>query len=181
LLPIIADRSGNQHTAIISSTLYNNEFFNRIGRQPPVTWFLVRFPLLTQTRLLASTHGIIMKALLSTMLVVLSSLTVSGENTCDVGDKCTISGVISIYRTPPAFTATLDLGATCVPLALPDSVYSDADLWSGKQVIIRGEALPNYSSDDAVLTYEVSGRNVIAAVCGANPYILFVDEISLTK
>ena len=122
-----------------------------------------------------------MKALLSIILVTLPSLAVAGENACNVGDQCTISGVISIYRTPRAFTATLDLGSTCVALALPDSVYSDADLWNGKQVIIRGEALPNYSSDDAVLTYEVRGRDVTAAVCDASPYILFVDEISLPK
>jgi hypothetical protein len=35
LLPIIGHNSGNQHTTIISFTLYYEEFFNRIGQNPP--------------------------------------------------------------------------------------------------------------------------------------------------
>jgi hypothetical protein len=35
LLPIIGQSLGNQHAAIISSMLYNTEFFNRIGRELP--------------------------------------------------------------------------------------------------------------------------------------------------
>jgi hypothetical protein len=34
LLPIIGHHSGNQHNTIISSTIYKQEFFNRIGRKP---------------------------------------------------------------------------------------------------------------------------------------------------
>jgi hypothetical protein len=33
LLPIIGQSLGNQHAAIISSMLYNTEFFNRIGQK----------------------------------------------------------------------------------------------------------------------------------------------------
>jgi hypothetical protein len=36
LLPIIGQSLANQHAAIISSMLYNTEFFNRIGQKPPL-------------------------------------------------------------------------------------------------------------------------------------------------
>jgi hypothetical protein len=35
LLPIIGDRSGNQHNTIISLTSDQQEFFNRIGQKSP--------------------------------------------------------------------------------------------------------------------------------------------------
>jgi len=37
LLPIIGHHSSNQHTAIISSTVYSQEFFNGIGQKLPLT------------------------------------------------------------------------------------------------------------------------------------------------
>jgi len=36
LLPIIGHHSGNQPNTIISSTLYTQEFFNRIGQKQPL-------------------------------------------------------------------------------------------------------------------------------------------------
>ena len=122
-----------------------------------------------------------MKSIVLLILAMLPIAASSGENVCEVDHECSIDGVITIYRTPPAFTAVLERESTCIPLALPDSIYTDADRWNGKQVSIRGDALANYRSDDAVFTYSVRGRDVTAAICGASPLVIFVNEISLIE
>jgi len=122
-----------------------------------------------------------MRSSILLLFAVLPGLAISGENVCNIGDECSIAGVITIYRTPPAFTAVLEKEPTCIPLALPDSIYSDFESWNGKQVTILGEALPNYGSDDGVGAYEVNGRNVTAAICNISPYIIFVSEISVAE
>ena len=121
----------------------------------------------------------ITRAALFLALIAISVVAVSADSSCDIGEDCRVSGIISIYRTPPAFTAILEIDQSCIPLALPDAVYSDADSWNGKRVVLRGEALPNYSSGGGVLTYETRGRDVIASLCGDSPYALFVNEITL--
>ncbi len=119
----------------------------------------------------------------SLLLVFLLAFSVSsgGEETCQIDEKFSLDGVLTIYLTPPAFTAVLERNSTCIPLALPASIYSDAGLWNGKQVTIRGETLPNYRSDDAVVTYAVRGRDVTAAICGSSSFVIFVNEISLVE
>lgn len=134
---------------------------------------------LTNSVLSPTSQVIRMRTVLLLTVATLPVLAGAADDACEVGEACSVSGVISIYRTPPAFTASLDADPYCISLALPDSVYSNAASWNGKRVTIRGEAYPNFGGGDGLVTYEVRGRDV-TAVCSASPYILFVNEISLT-
>lgn len=115
------------------------------------------------------------------VLLVASSVAIADDSACALGENCTISGEIVLFLTPPKFTSVLDTEAYCVPLALPKSVYAEHETWNKKRVVLRGRAFPNYKSDDAILTWDVLGRDVTASICDESPYIIYVEEISLAE
>ena len=152
-----------------------------IGRLQPVDAELPERRLVTLSGRSAASIETDMRASILLAFALLPGLVGAGEDTCKTGEECSIAGVITIYRTPPAFTAVLQREPTCVPLALPDSIYAAYESWNGKKVLIRGEALPNSNSDDEVVTFKRRGRNVTAAICGASTFIVFVNEISIAE
>jgi hypothetical protein len=97
---------------------------------------------------------------------------------CQIGEHCNVAGVLRIFRTPPEFTAILNVGSGCVPLALPNSIYEDSTNWNDRRVLISGMAFASHRSDEFVVTYELNGRNVTAGACGASPYVIFVEKAS---
>lgn len=115
------------------------------------------------------------------VLFAFSPVAIADDSACALGENCTISGEIVLFLTPPKFTSVLEIEAYCVPLALPKSVYAEHETWNKKRVVLRGKAFPNYKSDDAILTWDVLGRDVTASICDESPYIIYVEEISLAE
>lgn len=106
--------------------------------------------------------------------LALMTNTTSANSECSIGNKCTLVGDIEIYYTPPAATAILDLGESCVSLALSEEQLEEFKEIKGKVKVV-GKALQNYSVPPEVITFKIEGRN-LSTMCSSD-YILWVSTI----
>jgi len=87
-----------------------------------------------------------------------------------------VRGVLRIFRTPPAPTAVLEDGATCIPLALPADIFADYKRWNGKSVTVVG-LVYSHGVTEGVISYELEGRTVIGSMCQSSFIVLFVTGV----
>ncbi|MHC9509783.1 hypothetical protein [Kangiella sp. M94] len=83
-------------------------------------------------------------------------------------------GDITIYFTPPATTAILDVGEHCVSLALNEEQLEEFKEIKGKVKVV-GKALKNYNMPPEVITFKIEGRN-LSTMCSSY-YILWASSI----
>jgi hypothetical protein len=121
-----------------------------------------------------------MKKLVALVLLLAPVVAFALDVKCQAGKHCSLHGVLRIYRTPPVFTSALQVGGTCIPLALPKSAYDNYEKWSDRKVVVSGLA-HSHSVVDTTVYYELKGRNVTGAICGASAVALYVTELKLEK
>ncbi len=112
------------------------------------------------------------------VLLVGSSVATATDQQCEIDANCKVTGTLIIYRTPPEFTAVVQLGSRCVSLALPEYLYAESDSWNGRTVTVSGLSIAHRTST-GIVSYEVDGR-YLTAIC-SSPYAIFVDGIALAE
>jgi hypothetical protein len=117
-----------------------------------------------------------MRALVFVLVLVLPTIRFAQAAECNVGEQCSVHGVLRIWITPPTPTAILEIERGCIPLALPASVFADHEQWRGKSVTVVGLAYAHHVAEN-LLSYELKGRWVIGSLCDSSPIALFVDDI----
>lgn len=94
---------------------------------------------------------------------------------CVLGEECIVEGKLNLQAGEPAWAALVENGDSCAKLALPESFYSDAQLWNGKKVRVAGRAFQQPKFDDGggmvVLWYTEKDRKLALGVCDGGPGI----------
>lgn len=95
---------------------------------------------------------------------------------CTVGQRCDLSGRLTVHRGVPASVAELDVGGACFPVALDESDYVRLANRRGIKVRVLGTAFASASAG-GVVSYSVRDRQVAAGICQGSP-VIYVERLT---
>ena len=117
-------------------------------------------------------------SLMSAALFFLFSCTtieVSNINDCRVGQSCVLTGELSIKRTASASVGILEIGDSCISIALPSYMLDDRKRWEHKKVSVKGVAY-NHTAAPGVISYQLIDREVLVGACQSDK-VIYLDAI----
>ena len=80
------------------------------------------------------------------------------SNDCEINQFCELEGTLVVYKTPPEFTAYIELAdSSCIPLALSLEQYERYSYLNDQPVAITGLTFLHSSGYD-VISYKYEGR-----------------------
>ncbi|MCQ4163111.1 hypothetical protein [Tahibacter harae] len=96
-----------------------------------------------------------------------------GKNVCQVGDRCTVSGILEMES---LWQASLARKGGCIALAAPENFFRDKSDFNQKKARITGliSTQPNDLPGTFSYSYEIDGMRVNINLCDQ---VMIVEEI----